>query len=243
MFEPLHSLLRSPGWFGGAEVDYLPPGDARPHGKHSRDPLGRTAPALPSHLPAGDGERGLLPCSLWLFLPPSRLQQSRGSTPGRPAGTQEGRDPCREPQPRDSHQPRHPALQPSPQLSFGAAGPVFSTAVATGPSTLQHLGSCGQRSYPAALQMCWKVPLLESRFSPALLPTSGRSAPLQPSARGGGSLFPTSRMPLCQGRVLEAQEVLSMGTSEHLECRCCTAWFGRAEILDLKADSAVQTPR
>lgn len=43
-------------------------------------------PALLSHLPRGGGEWCLLPCSLWLFLSPSRLQCGQGSTARHPVG-------------------------------------------------------------------------------------------------------------------------------------------------------------
>lgn len=126
MFEPLCTLLRSPGWFGGAEVNCLPSEDAQPRGKHRRDLLGCTAPALPSHLPGGDGEWHLLPCSLWLLLPPSRLRHNQGSTPGHPAGTQEGGDPCRKPRPRDRESVWPPA---SPWFSLRTVNPTLSISV------------------------------------------------------------------------------------------------------------------
>lgn len=197
MFEHLCTLLRSPGWFGGAEVNYLPSQDAQPCGKHRRDLLGCTAPALPSHLPGGAGEWHLLPCSLWLLLPPSRLQHSQGSTPGHPAGTQEGGDPCRKPRPRDRESIWPPA---SPWFSLGTVSPTLSITVVgwtMGPSTLlgapRPLGSCRQGSLPSC-----SPDVQEGAFAGTPLLSSSAAHPRKvstsPALGTGGCLCPTPRM-------------------------------------------------
>jgi len=186
--EPLHTLLRSSGCFGGAEVKHLPSGDAPRRGKHRRDLLSRTAPALPSHLPGGDGDGHLLPCSLWLFPPPSRLRHSRGSTPGHPAGTGEGGEPCREPWPRDRESIWLPASKPS--IAFL---PMVLAEDSQLGAQHHHSGASHGTQHPARCPTApWLLPscspdVWEGAFTGAPPPTPGRPAPLLPPAQGAVS--------------------------------------------------------